>query len=304
VRNGEVVPAQANGKRWRSHGEADVIAVADAPCVEALVSRELWSRAQAALLRNRTMTSPKTAGESRHLFTHMLVCAHCGGYMVGGHNHGQRIYQCSTYQRHGTAAGRGCHANTIREADVLERVKDVIERDYLNPDKLAELRARMVAKLKDLRGRGEADRLRRRAAEVAAKIDRGNENLAVLPPDRIAGVVAKVREWESQRDRLLAEVRQLEEGEAEIAGVGQKAEGHLWRLREGLQSGDPSQVRAVLREVVSKVELRFAHERKGKLVWSRFRQGVIFVRPGLGVSQLGLMGCYTAPSSRRAGARP
>jgi hypothetical protein len=134
------------------------------------------------------------------------------------------------------------------------------------------------------------------------RIDRGNENLAILPRDRIDGVVAKVREWEGQRDRLLAEVRQLEDGEAEISQVVKLAESHLWRLREGLQSKDPATLRAVFREMLSKVELHFSHEKKGKLTFGRFTGGTLVLRPSLGVSHLELLGCCARPSSRRGAA--
>jgi hypothetical protein len=37
-------------------------------------------------------------------------------------------------------------------------------------------------------------------------VDRGNENLAILPKDRLLGVAAKLREWEHERDGLRREL--------------------------------------------------------------------------------------------------
>jgi hypothetical protein len=281
----QVVPVMVHGKRWRVHDQADVVLVKDAPCLVAIVDRDLWRRANDALLRNRKMTTPKPAGESAFLFTHLLVCAHCGGYMVGRthHRNKSRQYLCSTYERQGKDA---CYANLVNEAEIEAKVREVLEREYLNPDKLQSLRRTMLEKLKALRGAGEVKRLQKQAAELDAKINRGTENLAILPADRIASVVAKVREWEGQRDKLRAQARQLEDGEAEIAQTVKLAEGHLWRLREALQSGDPARVRMVYRELLYKVELHFTHRQAGKITISRFTKGVIELNQGLGISCL------------------
>jgi DNA invertase Pin-like site-specific DNA recombinase len=289
LRGGEVVAVAAGNRRWRVHAEADMVLVKDAECITPLVDRDLWRRANTALEGNRKMTNPRPAGQPRHLFTHLLVCADCGGYMVGKTDRkGTRYYICPTYQRQGKHA---CHANRVNEADIEAKVCEVLEREYLNPDRLEALRQSMTQKLRAMRDAGEVKQLQKQVAELSARIDRGNENLAILPPDRIAGVVAKVREWEGQRDQLQARARQLQEGEAEIAQTIKLAEGHLWRLREALQSGGSARVRSVYREMIAKVELHFAHRRAGKLTVSKFVKGVLFLRPGLGTSHLELLDC-------------
>jgi DNA invertase Pin-like site-specific DNA recombinase len=289
VKAGTVVPVAPGSKRWRTHDESDVILVTDAECLTPLVDRELWQRAQDALLRNRKMTSPKPVGESCYLFTHLLVCADCGGFMVGNHHRsGRRRYLCSTYQRQGRHA---CYANTVDEEKLLSLVLEALQREILCPERLEALREQMRLELKAQHRTGELKRLRRQIDQVGAKIDRGNENLALLPPDRIAGVVAKVRVWEGQRQGLLERVRQLENGEREIEQTIRAVEAHLWRFREGFQSGDPETTRAVLREIISQIELHFSHRQAKKLTVSKFTKGVLVPRPGLGVSQL-------KPSSR------
>jgi DNA invertase Pin-like site-specific DNA recombinase len=288
VKGGQVVATVGrDGKRWRRHGGEDLIVVPDV--IPPLVDRDTWRLAQEALGRNRTMTSPKKPGERRHLFTHLLVCGSCGGHMVGGtKKDGRRYYICSTYQRHRNA---GCHANTVREDVILDRLVEVLQREYLDPARLEELRVEMKAQLRGLLDAGEAARLRKLARKLSGQVERGNRNLALLPADRLPGVVAQIRAWEQERDKALARLDDLGRGEARIAEALAAAERHLWRLRDGLLGGDPQLVKSVIREAVAKVELRFEHDRRGKLVRRRFCGGTIYLRCELASSHLGPMGC-------------
>jgi hypothetical protein len=185
----------------------------------------------------------------KYLFTHLLVCADCGGYMSGHtHRRGWRRYICTTYKEAGNTA---CFANSIAEDTIKAKVIETLEAEYLSPAKLDQLRKRMQARLQGLRKSGEDKRIKKQIGELSAHIAQGNRNLALLPPDRIAGVVATIREWETQRDRLREELRRLEEGQEHLDQVIKLAESHLWKLRESLLSGDPDRLRAVFREVLS-----------------------------------------------------
>jgi site-specific DNA recombinase len=290
------------GKRppSRSPDPEDMIILPDT--IPPLVDRETWRRAQEALERNRGNTSPKKPGEKRHLFTHLLVCGDCRGYLVGETKKrtGERYYTCSTYKRH---KGCSCYSNIITEDVLLEKITETLQREYLNPEKLAELRQEMEAQLRTLVDGGEVERLRRQARKLSDQIDRGNENLALLPPDRHPGVIAKVRQWEEERDQLQKRARDLEQGEARVQEALKLAEAHLWRLREGLLSGAPEKAQAVIREAVSKVELHYTHAKRGKLNQSTFHRGVIYLACDLTASHLGTLGWSRRPSCSRASSR-
>src|SRR5262249_49505656 len=119
-------------------------------------------------------------------------------------------------------------------------------------------------------------------------------NLARLPADRLAGVVAQVREWEGERAGVLARLSELEDGGNEAKAILAEARKQLWRLREALADNDEEVQAAVIREVVSKAEVRFTHARtcgqcspigKGRLR-NKPTAVVVYVRPGLGLSCL------------------
>jgi site-specific DNA recombinase len=279
---GEVRVSAVKNDRVHRHAEADVI-VAPGGSVEPLIGRDLFTRANAALAANRKQTCPKGGGE-RHLFTRMLVCADCGAFMVGGTDaRGQRKYVCGSYSAYGR---KRCFSNAVLEAPLRDRLLEAVQREALNPDKLADLEARMLAKLEAQRRSGEEDRLRRKVAGLDRDIEQGNHNLTVLPADRLAGVVARVRALEAERSEALARLEGLENGAEEIRQLVEEGKRQLWRLREGLQAEDADLVRAVLREVVVKVEMHFGHHKAALRTYSKWRRAVIHARPGLGIWDL------------------
>ena len=129
-------------------------------------------------------------------------------------------------------------------------------------------------------------------AELEALIERGNENLAVLPADLLPGVVAKVRAWEKERCRAAAELEKLDSGARQLGleEVLKVAKAESWRLREGPQSDDPELVLAVLREYLDRVEVHFVEERRGKKTVQVFDYGVIHLRPDATTSHLSCSG--------------
>jgi DNA invertase Pin-like site-specific DNA recombinase len=256
---------------------------------EALVDRDTFNRVGARLVENRKRTTPQ-AGGGDWLLSKLMVCSHCGHFMVGISGAKERRYRCGGYQLHG---GRFCHNNVIRERPVLGALVNKLQEDFLNPDNLERLRReiRRQATAGRPQAEREAQRLRRQVVELGRKIDKGNENLALLSPDRIAGVEAKIRAWEQERDRLAREAEALEQGPDTGAlerGID-AAEALLWKLREALTSAEPAAVRAVLRELVSRIELEWEPRPKksnpAKTTYV-FRRGLIYLRTDDDVSKL------------------
>jgi hypothetical protein len=122
--------------------------------------------------------------------------------------------------------------------------------------------------------------LRAQIAAVEKKIATGNRNMALADPDAIQGIAQAVREFRQERDRLSQELASLDEkpNVAEAEAVVAEAERQLWKLREGLEGDDPAGVRAVLRELVSKVELWWDHRQARTKIKSRFTRGLIYLR--------------------------
>jgi DNA invertase Pin-like site-specific DNA recombinase len=178
---GELIQSELPNHSVRRNSETDVVVVPDV--IPPLVDRDTFSRVQRALQEARKDTNPRR-GESRHLFTHLIVCGCCGAWVVGNSRKGRRGYVCSSYMRYG---GSSCHYNTINEEPLKEAILRVLEADCLNPDRLDEIEAEMLRQLEEERASGEGGRLRKRAEELARQIEQGNHNLALLPPDRLAG---------------------------------------------------------------------------------------------------------------------
>ena len=130
-----------------------------------------------------------------------------------------------------------------------------------------------------------------------------------------------MREWEAERERLLIRLRELETGKTEASKILAEARKQLWRLRDALGDNDEEAQAAVVREVISKVEVRFNHERThGRrsatgtgMNISKATGATVYVRPGLGLSCLDISNWRSparvdergrANSCRRACGRP
>jgi DNA invertase Pin-like site-specific DNA recombinase len=292
-RDGKVdQPGTVNRRSGKSRA-GDVVIVPDV--IPAIIDRDTFARAAAALARSETRTSPR-GGPDSYLFTHMLVCGDCGSFLRGQPDHGRKGYICARYKEYGTGA---CARNTVREDVLLRAILGKVKGDVLSRGRLDAIEAEMVRRLEAERSSGEADRLRRQAAALDRDIAQGNANLARLPEDRLPGVIAQIRLWEGERAGLLARLHELDGGADQVKAVLAEARKQLWRLREALEDGDQEAQATVIREVVSKVEVRFAHERThgrrsptgAARTLSRAASLVLYVRPGLGLSCLVISDC-------------
>jgi DNA invertase Pin-like site-specific DNA recombinase len=205
-RGGQVQQSAAVNRRSTRNHAADIIVVPDV--IPPIIDRDTFARAGAALAEARKRTSPRAEGE-RYLFTHMLVCGDCGSFLRGQPVHGRKAYICANYKEYGSGA---CHRNTVGETALKRAIIGTLKDEILSPARLDEIEAEIVRRLDEERASGEADRLRARAEELAKDIAQGNINLARLPADRLAGVVAQVRQWEGERAGVLARLKELEDG--------------------------------------------------------------------------------------------
>jgi DNA invertase Pin-like site-specific DNA recombinase len=315
LEGGEVRQHGTINRRVSRNGQADVVVVPDV--LPAIIDRATFARAGAALALARQRTSP-SGGAAHYLFTHLLVCGDCGSFMRGCPVHGKKGYLCARYKEYGSGA---CSRNTVREAQVKDAVMGHLLGEILSPQRLDEVEAEMERRIEAERKSGEADRLKGQVQALEKDIAQGNANLARLPADRLPGVIAQVRAWEGERAGLLARLDELESGAGQAKAVLGEARKQLWRLREALEGDDEEAQAAVIREVISKVEVRFTHERtSGRR--SATGQGrvlckpaglVLYVRPGLGLSCLVTSDCRSqvhggawcrASSSPRRPGRP
>jgi DNA invertase Pin-like site-specific DNA recombinase len=290
-KNGTVEQTVPNERHTYRHGEEDWIVVPD--LIPPLIDRDVFLRAQAVLAASQERSSP--ARGLRYLFTHLLVCGDCGAFLRGGPDRvrkEQKSYLCGKYKEYGTTA---CYHNSILEKPLLQSILAVLLDDVLNPARLDAIEAELAQKLEAERDAGAVQRLRQQMAELEHDIDKGHGRLLQVAEDLLAGAEAKIRAWKQERDHLAARLDELEGGAGESKNILDEARRQVWRLREALAGDDEEAQATVIRAVVSKIELRFTHEKtngqysrkgKGGKLLNRPAGAILYVRPGLGLSCL------------------
>jgi DNA invertase Pin-like site-specific DNA recombinase len=270
---------------------------------EPLVSREIFAKADDALVRHRRLTTPAKRGPGFFVLTRFLVCSHCGHYMSGRLDHGRKYYGCTTPSRLGKHV---CPGARVAEDVILPLVVKAIQGQFLNPDRLAQLRADVLAEAEaEKAAGGRIDGLRQRLAELKAQVEQGHRNLAILPADVLPGVVEQVRKLEAERDRVAAEVEGIASGrrQHEAAETLARVEQELWKLREAFEASDPAQVRAVFLDVVDRVELDFEHRAGARRNKHIFTGGTVYLRGEKDCADLGNWDNRT-PTRRSSGHSP
>jgi site-specific DNA recombinase len=290
---GAPAPSGRRGRRTSKNALEDVIVVPDV--IPPLVDRDTFARAALALARQQKRTNP-TGDPNHYLFTHMLVCGDCRSFMRGMPRRGRKTYICARYKEYGSKA---CSRNSVDEDAVRKAVLAALLDDILDPKRLDAVEAEVARRLRAERASGEADRLQKQLDALARDIAQGNANLARLPPDRLPGVTAQVRAWEDEHKGLAARLQELRDGADQSTATLAEARRQLWRLREALEGDDLEAQAAVVREVVTKVEVRFdhvkTHGRKSPTGQGRNLNlpagALVYVRPGLGLSCLCIPDC-------------
>jgi DNA invertase Pin-like site-specific DNA recombinase len=284
VVGGAIEPTGRNGKEhWNP--EADWITRPGSH--PPLVDRETWDKVQRRLAENKDRKGRRVEGKGRtYLLSGLVYCAHCGRKMWGDPRETPR-YICSGYQAHGKAV---CTKNVVPEAALGAAVVRKIQLDFCNPENCAKLRAAIRRRLAT-KGKASARRAKELAAQIAdlgQKIEQGAERYLTAPAALLPALNAKLEDWRRQQERLRRELDALNApgGGDEDARV-EEAVAQLATLHERLSDADPARRRAVVNEVVSRVDCWFEREEHGSFVVTRFVRAVVKVRPDAAVTRLG-----------------
>jgi DNA invertase Pin-like site-specific DNA recombinase len=234
---------------------ADVIEVRDTH--PPLVDQATFNAVQSRLVINKRLTIPVRGG-GPWLLTGLVRCGTCGRPMHGQTGVGYKGKPIQYYRCSGSKAYRCPAVKFVRQSFLVEEIVAELKERFAEGPALDAISAK-VAWLA-ARGRKDADaeraRLRAAAGELDAKIRQGNANLALLPPDRLPGVVAQVRNWEGERDRISQEMARLDGAAEAHEGTAERVDAalaHLRRLGDTVAQADPAEVRAALAGVVSRV---------------------------------------------------
>jgi hypothetical protein len=145
--------------------------------------------------------------------------------------------------------------------DLLDGVVAEVQERFAG-DALAALRERIAV----LAARGaddlEADRQRlaARVAELDGMIARGNDNLALLPADVLPGVVARVRQWQQEREQAAHGLARLAVAAKERKGLAARVEKALkaiQQLHRVVRESGPAETRAALASVIKQVRVTY-----------------------------------------------
>ena len=189
---------------------------------EAIVDRETFDRARELLAPNRVGVRRFTPETNPFALNGLLRCGKCGCPMWGDTVKGRKFYRCGNWQTNGVTA---CEGTKVSEPVILNGVADHLEKwlgteaegldtvayyGHLSPDdKLPEV----FEKVKKLvipppRPKRDRERLKKRVDELAAKITKARNNLALLDPENIPAAQDKIRALDAERADLDKELQQ------------------------------------------------------------------------------------------------
>jgi hypothetical protein len=271
VEGGEVKPVKGRGGRRRLALNAPEQWIVTPDAHPAIIDPETFDACQRKLAEtcrggSRCRNTPR-AGGGDWVLSGLFYCGMCGGRMVGITERRRykdkplvyRYYACKTNQR--TSAGT-CRKNGVKQELVLQEVAKLIQQSFTDPRR----RVRLQAELERQANQGEEDRAADRERFQAAldtldrQIAQGNRNLAILPEDRLAAVVAQVRAWEAERADLARELARVDaaaEVQADYARHAAAALEQVQHLEEIVRTAPPDVVRNALAGLVERITLRF-----------------------------------------------
>jgi hypothetical protein len=131
----------------------------------------------------------------------------------------------------------------------------------------------------------EETRARRDLASLEEKIATASERCLTEKDDAVAAVHrGTLRQLLDRKQALESQIREAElhrADEPDVEAVIAKAMGYARRLDEAMRRMKAPEVRAVLRDMIDRVELFFRREAKDGQQASHFVRGFIFVKPGV-----------------------
>jgi DNA invertase Pin-like site-specific DNA recombinase len=250
----------------------------------------LFQRCAAMLARHARERNP---GTGDFPLSGVLRCGHCGSAMTGrnfpkvSRRTGEKViyrrYECAGYMTSGKAK---CHFGCI-DAD---RLADAVFAKLLPPwmdEYEGDLRAEILRQDRreaDAGGRERAGQLRKQIDAVEREIVGHSRELAMTDSqrqmDRLRGLIREAEKRQQAAEEELQTLegrRALSDPEAEVDA----ALAMFDRLRSARDGHDRRAQKAVLHEAVTRIEVFFHREQRGRRTHSTFAQALVWVPPDL-----------------------
>jgi DNA invertase Pin-like site-specific DNA recombinase len=247
---------------------------------EPLVDSETFLRVQAKL-RQRS-NGKRAPRRDAYILSGVAHCGHCGRPLSGrsgGANRPRRYYTCP-------GGNNGdCQKYNVRQDYLDDYVLDAIHKRLSRPDAIDQIIHAIHQKVKATpKFKGRAANLKRKLDALDRKIAKGRENLLLADPEHIAELSGVLEEWKAERAEVEAELEAIatQAGGATPDERTSRAIQELDRLRQHLQCGDRSKVRAVIKAMVE--DIRLWWETDGKR-YRKLVKGVLTFRGSVGFAQ-------------------
>jgi DNA invertase Pin-like site-specific DNA recombinase len=252
---------------------------------EAIIDRRLWALVEEKL-RTRTKRHSRIRATGMALSGGLLLCGHCGGRMVGVRSLGPtgKVYPYYTCGSNNTYPG-SCFPFRIREDRVLQAIVEKLRQAYLSPARLAQLTRHVAGctESRQARDPAQANRLRKRIADLDRDIRQGGQNL-VRATDNLDLIQQAITALRTEKDALVKELGALDgQDPASDGSAAADVVARLQDLLAALDKATPDRLRATLDAMVEEITLYFDDpptkwipRKSGKL---RFQKGTIKIRP-------------------------
>ena len=235
----------------------------DGSRIPALVSEELWEKANAVLsARSEHVKARQGKMNMQNLFTGVIRCGACGGVYYKKENilrDGVRRtrWSCSTKLKGGRAA---CDSPDVYEEDLIEVIRALLLSDELDIERAA---GQYEALLQEQRRDGEAEAQRAELNREIEKLSKQKTRLVQMNLDGAitdAELVELMRENRALLDAYAERLQALPEAEARAADI----RAMVTELRQALQAARGDVFRALDRRFVERYIDRIEVRRGGE----------------------------------------
>ena len=198
-------------------------------------------------------------------------------------------YRCGTYNAHGPEGG--CPATALYEAPLVRCIARKLQAEVFNEDRLADLGGETLKTLAEGQGDGQAEARPSRTGRPRSEARHrqrtlphraGSGGRRALPGGHATAARPQARPGRDHCGGANAAVRPAGRGSRHRQGVS-----HARRLDEAFAVMDPAAQRAVLRDLLDRVEVFFRKEDRGPeqaatgLPAAIFVRGLIWLKPGI-----------------------
>lgn len=231
--------------------------------VPIIIERRLWNAVQERH-REYKENHPVIPRKTKRLYalTGKLVCAKCGAHLTGVYKGNKRKENWSYAYYHCTnKKGRNtCDLLNIRKDFIEKYCLDQIKKHILNPEKITEIAAEIVAQNKNqpLQISSEKKQLEKRKAELNAFIKEANkkEIEAKAKKDRIEieSVQDIILDYKAELTHIYEVLERLQDIE-ETTVTEESVEKFLYGLLKDADNSDPQIIKALFDKLIEKVEI-------------------------------------------------